>query len=74
MFTQLGVTKLEGNNSSDGRVVRAFTPGAVDVGLLLTQVKPMTLKLVFTVSLLDIQHQRYSVENKPTSCAIGKGT
>ena len=35
-------------NSSDGQVVRASTSGAVDLGLILSQVKPMTLKLVFT--------------------------
>ena len=41
----------------------------------------MTLKLLFTGSLLDAQHQRESVENKPASgeqaskftcCAVGK--
>ena len=36
----------------------------------------MTLKLVFTASLLDVQHLRESVEKagKLTSCAVGKGT
>ena len=44
------------NNSSDGRVVRASASGAVDLGLIPIRVKPMTLKLVFTASLLDDQH------------------
>ena len=35
-------------NSSDGRVVRAYASGAVDLGLLPSWVKPMVLKLVFT--------------------------
>ena len=33
-------------------------------------VKPMTLKLVFTASLLDAQHQRDSGENKPASLFV----
>ena len=41
---------------SDGRVVRASASGAVDSGLTPSRVKPMTLKLVFTTSLLDVQH------------------
>ena len=57
-------------NSSDGRVVRAFASGAVDSGLIPTLVKPMTLKLVFTVSMLDAQHLRDSVENKPASLFV----
>ena len=44
------------SNSSDGRVVRAFASGAVDLGLIQRRVKPMTLELVFTVFLLDAQH------------------
>ena len=54
-------------NSSDSRVVSAFPSEAIDLGLILSRVKPMTLKLVFTASLLDAQHLRDSVENKPTS-------
>ena len=54
-------------NSSDGRVVKASASGAVDLGLIPSRVKPMTLKLVFTASLLDAQHLRDSVENKPAS-------
>ena len=30
----------------------------------------MTLKLVFTASLLDAQHSRKSVENKPASLLV----
>ena len=43
-------------NSLDGRVVRTSASGAVDLGLIPTRVTPMTLKLVFTASLLDVQH------------------
>ena len=53
--------------SSDGRVVKASASGAVDSGLSLSRVKPMTLKLVFTAFLLDVQHRRDSVKNKPAS-------
>ena len=42
--------------SYNGRVVRAFASVAVDFGLIPSRVKPMTLKLVFTASLLDAQH------------------
>ena len=43
-------------NSSDGRVVRASSSGAVDSGLIPSRVTPMTLKLTFTASLLEAQH------------------
>ena len=43
---------------------------AVDSSLIPSLVKPMTLKLVFTASLLDVQHQRDSVENKPASLLV----
>ena len=43
-------------NSSYGPVVRASASGAVDLGLIPSRVKPMTLKLVFIASLLDAQH------------------
>ena len=36
-------------------------------GLIPSRVKPTTLKLVLTASLLDVQHFRDSVENKPAS-------
>ena len=42
--------------SSNGRVVRASASGAVDSGWIPSRIKPMTLKLVFTASLLDAQH------------------
>ena len=41
-------------NCSDGRMVRASAPGGVDLGVIPSRVKPMTLKLVFTASLLDL--------------------
>ena len=43
-------------HSSDGPVVRAPASGAVDLGLIPSRVKPMTLKLVFAASLLHAQH------------------
>ena len=57
-------------NSSDGRVVRASGSGAVDLGLIPSRVKPMTLKLVFTASPLDAQHLKDSVEYKPASLLV----
>ena len=39
-----------------GRVVRAFAFEAVDSGLIQSRVKPMTSKLVFAASLLEVQH------------------
>ena len=43
-------------------------------GSIPSRVKPMTLKLVFTASLLDVQHLRDSVEKAGefTCCAVGK--
>ena len=46
-------------------MVRAFASTAVDLGLIPSRVKPMTLKLVYTASLFDAQQYRDSVENKP---------
>ena len=37
-------------------MVRASTLGVVDLSLIPIRVKPMTLTLVFTVSLLEPQH------------------
>ena len=54
----------------DGQVVRAFASGAVDSGLIPGCVKPMTLKLVFTASLLDAQHHGNSLENKSASVLV----
>ena len=56
--------------SSDGRVVRASASAAVDRGLIPSLVIPVTLKLPFTVSLLDAQHYRDSVESKPASLLV----
>ena len=56
--------------SSDGRVVRASASGAADSGLIPSRVKPMILKLVFAASLLDAQHERDSVDNKPASLLV----
>ena len=44
--------------------------GAVNTGLISSRVKPMTLKLVFTAFLFDVQHLRDSVENKPASLLV----
>ena len=46
---------------------RASASAVVYLGLIPSRVKPMTLTLVFTASLLDAQHQRDSVKNKPAS-------
>ena len=54
---------------------RASVSLAVDLGLIPSRVKSMTLKLVFTASLLDVQHYRDSVESRAASftfCAGGK--
>ena len=51
-------------------MVRASAFGAVDSGLIPSRVIPMALKLVFTVSLLDAQHEWDSVENKPASLLV----
>ena len=56
-------------------MVGATAFGAVDSGLILSWVKPMTLKLVFTLyqftfPLLDVEHSRDSVENKPASLLV----
>ena len=44
--------------------------GDIDSGLIPSWVKPMTLKLVFAAFLLDAQHLRDSVENKPASLLV----
>ena len=51
-------------------MVRASASGGVDLGLIPSRVKPMTLKLLFTASLLDAQHLRDSVENKPARLLV----
>ena len=50
-------------------MAKAFASGAVDLNLIPSRIKPMTLKLVFTASLLDAQH-RTSVKNKPASLLV----
>ena len=64
-------------NSSDGRVVRTYTFGAVDSGLTPIRVKPTTLKLVFTTFPLDAQHEKGQQREQAgqfTWCAVEKGT
>ena len=51
-------------------MVRAFASGAVDLVLISSCVKPMTLKLVFTAFLLNAQHSRDSVKNKLASLLV----
>ena len=51
-------------------MLRASASAVVDSGLIPSQVQPLTLKLVFTASLLDDQHQRDSVKNKPASLLV----
>ena len=49
---------------------RASVSWAVDSSLIPSRVKPMTIKLVFTASLLDTQHWRDSVKNKPARLLV----
>ena len=53
-------------------MVRASVSGAVDLGLIPSLVKPMTVKLVFTASLLDaISIKRtVRVQIKPASLLV----
>ena len=51
-------------------MVRASAYRAINSGLIPSRVKPMTLKLVLTASLLDAQHYRDSMENKPASLLV----
>ena len=51
-------------------MIRASASGAVDLGLIPIRVKPITLNWIFTASLLDAQHLRDSVENKPASLLV----
>ena len=44
--------------------------GVVDSDLIPSRVNPVTLKLVFTASLLDAQHERDSVKKKPASLLV----
>ena len=56
--------------TKDCRVVRACASGDVDLGLIPSRVKLMTSQLLFTVSVLDVQHKRYSEKNKPASLLV----
>ena len=47
--------------------------GAMDSCLILSLIKPMTWKLVFTASLLDAQQLKDRVENKPASLLVPLG-
>ena len=51
-------------------MIRASTSGAVDLGLIPSRVKPTTLNWIFTASLLDAQHLRDIVKNKPASLLV----
>ena len=42
--------------SLEGRVVKASASKPVDSGLIPSRFKPLALKLIFTASLLDVQH------------------
>ena len=50
--------------------VRTSGSAAVNSCLIPSRVKPMTLTLVFTAYLLDLQHLKDSVENKPASLLV----
>ena len=61
-------------NSSGGQVVRASAFEATDLSLIPSRVKPMTLKLVLTASLLDVsalKGQCGGITGKFTSCDGG---
>ena len=53
-----------------GLVVRASATEAVDLGSIPGRVSPKTLNLVFTASLLDVQHYRDSVKNIKYVCTL----
>ena len=53
---RVGLNLFLCNNISDDLVDRASASGDVSSGLIPSQLIPMTLKLVFTASLLDAQH------------------
>ena len=55
---------------------RASVSGSVDLGFDSESGQTNDFKLVFTASLLDVQHLRDSVEKdgKFTCYAVGKGT
>ena len=51
-------------------MIRASACGAVDFSLMASRVKPMTVTFVSTTSLLDFQHERDSVKNKPARLLV----
>ena len=51
-------------------MVIASASVVVGLSLIPSRVKSRKLKLVFTVSLLDAQHERNSVEKKPASLPV----
>ena len=57
-------------NSSDDGVVRTPASGSVNSGLIPSRVEPVTFELVFTASLLGVQHQRDVVKNKPAGLLV----
>ena len=64
-------------NYLHGRVVKTSTFGAILSGLIPNRVIPITLKLVFTASLLGAQHQKGQCaeqSDKFTCCVAGKNT
>ena len=56
MERKLGYFLASGKLLTRGRMVRVSASGAADSGLTPSLVKPMTLNLVFTASLLDALH------------------
>ena len=51
-------------------VVKASASGAANSGFTTSRVKPMTLKLVFTVFFLDAQRYKISEENMQSSLLV----
>ena len=56
--------------SSLSEVVTASASRAIVIGLIPNRVKPITLKLVFTASLLDAHQQGDSEEKKSASLLV----
>ena len=56
--------------SSDSRVDKASSFGAVDLSFIPSRVKLMIVKLVFIPFLLDAQHYRDCVKNKPANLRV----
>ena len=62
----------------DGRVVRASSSAAIELGLIPSLVKPVTLKVVFSASLLDAialnRGECGEQSGKFTCCAVREDT